>query len=154
MLVMKKISSCFLSISGFSPLLILPSRAVSISPSLSLPMINVSACFGCGCLNLGEMSSSKILATSEGVSCPVLGNILLLCLLNDENKPSITGVVALLNKLLCASPVCCCLSLNCASLCCKSVCSPNDNVPLSSPVATGVELLDDDEDDWRSLSKL
>ena len=132
------------------------SLAVSISSSFSLelPIIKVSAggLCGCGCLICGlssnPLSNVKILATSDGVLALVLGNTLLLCLLN-ENNPSMIGVVALLIRLLCASPVCCCLSLICCCLLCKSACKPMDSVSLSG--CNSVDDDDDDEDDCSCL---
>ena len=97
-------------------------------------------------------SLSKILATSDGVEAFVLGNTLLLCLLN-ENRPSMIGVVALLIRLLCASPVCCCLSAVRLSRSIKSACSPADHVSLSGGTTEDDEDVSDDEDDCLCLSK-
>ena len=124
------------------------SLAVSISSSFSLelPIIKVSVCC---CLAGGASSSlTALLTTSDGVLTSVLGNLL------NEANPSSIGVVALLIKLRCASPVCCCLSLNCCCLRCKSACKPTDRVSLSGCSSVDDEVsLDEDDDCCLSLSK-
>ena len=124
------------------------SLAVSISSSFSLelPIIKVSVC----CCLAGGASSSLIarLTTSDGVLASVLGN-----LRNGANPLSI-GVVALLIKLRCASPVCCCLSLDCCCLRCKSACKPTDSVFLSGCSSVDDEVsLDEDDVSCLCLSK-